>query len=417
MNGERPGRWLVLLLTAPFATGCAALSYPDATSEVTAQPPARPTLLAVGDHTLAERPGTSGGDPSDTVLAVESLADSATGDWVEPSRRGREALARGRLDEARTAFELAESRLTDRAPGHAARRAVHGMLARTATAMLATAARGDAGALAERLLAQAEETPAIAGDATSQLAQRLAAHRLQRADAAGAETSTLPLLAIALGVEESGAPSRKRRELAVRVARDAHDAGDHALALRAIVLALADTRAIEPGHTRMLVGLELERARIAIAGGALAEAEGAAATALELIDAGDADPVQRLVGESTMGRVVARRGDVARAEAIAAGVRARLTGEEPIPPYASRWGWGDLARIEATLGRSEAARALFDRALAIPGLDLDLDRQLVAELAAERAALEPTSVPATDPVAGDADASDRATTIDGDRWR
>ena len=86
--------------------------------------------------------------------------------------------------------------------------------------------------------------------------------------------------------------------------------------------------------------------------------------------------------------ILAERGEAERARAIAQGALARLDQTPPVTEHALRTVLAEVGRTERDLGDPEAARALFQRALAVPGLDFSPDRALVESLTRELAALE-----------------------------
>ena len=107
----------------------------------------------------------------------------------------------------------------------------------------------------------------------------------------------------------------------------------------------------------------------------------------ELLDEFDAPAEDRAIGEATIARVIAERGDTERARAIALSARSRLGGDPPAGNHGTRIVLGELARLERAAGDFDAAGRLYAEALDLPDVDLDLDTDLVEELTQELAAL------------------------------
>ena len=364
-------------------TGCAALNYPSDEADANAAaaaadggPPA-PVLLEVGF-----------GEEAVQVASLSDADDGAPRKWYELTRAARLARETGDFEECRERLAQAATQLTGRPASNAARRAVHGMRARLALDFVALRRPEEAEALAELLFEEARAEPAIGGPATVELVRHFAATRAARARESGLSESQLPLLRIAVDAAEQDAASLQRLDLTYEISQTAIREGDDALARRAIELALADARTIQASDKGQIASLEIYRARIARSQGELATAESAVTTANRIFEAIDAPPASRAVGESTLAAILAESGEAERARAIAQGALARLDQTPPVTEHALRTVLAEVGRMERDLGDPEAARALFQRALAVPGLDFGPDRALVESLTRELTALE-----------------------------
>jgi len=166
-----------------------------------------------------------------------------------------------------------------------------------------------------------------------------------------------------------------------------------------------DAQTVAPSGLDQLASLKIFKARIALAQGDLVTAEASATSANRIFDEMGAPSVNRAVSEATLARVLAERGDIERARVIGFGAEARLDGDPPITGHPARVVLAELARLERAAGNVEAARAHFEAALEIPGIDFVTDQELVAALTAELAGLETMSsqTPAQMPIAVDAE--------------
>ena len=393
-------RLLPLLGLVPTAIGCAALNYPSeeaaaASSETGA--PAAPILYELG----------SGADAVE-YASLETSDASAPRTWYALSREARLARQEGDFDTSRERLAQAALQLEGRPPASASRRAVHGMRARLALDFVALQRPEEAEALAEVLFEEAEAEPEIGGPATVELATYYARTRASATREAGLEESQLPLFRVALTSAEQDAASAQRLELAYEVSQMATRDGDDDLARRAIELALGDATTVQPSDKAQIASLQVYRARIARAQGDLAAAEEAATVAYQLFDDIDAPASSLAVGESTLAAILAERGDETRARAILDGVRARLAQNEKLPEHAARTILAETARSERALGNAEGARVLFRRALDVPGVEFQPDKDLVEDVRRELAELEERPTDAA------GDASEEAAADSGD---
>jgi len=140
--------------------------------------------------------------------------------------------------------------------------------------------------------------------------------------------------------------------------------------------------------------LNVYRARIALAQGDLETAEASAALANRLFEEADGGASSRAVAEATLARVVAERGDLERAIAIARSAQIRLESDEILADHARRQILGGIARVEALRGDVDAARAHYRSALAVPAVDFREDATLMKLLTTELDALDATGAAA-----------------------
>ena len=405
-------RTLPLLLALPLAlpltiAGCANLSYEDDSRTAVV---AAPVLLEVGFGVPEESTPPAASNPSgnDDDLA---LGDASNGErakaWYELTREARVARKAGDFETAREALAQAAAQLDSRPPDNAQRRAVHGSQARLALLLIGAGQTEEAEELAEEVFAEAESDPLIGGPATVELATYFARSRANAAAEAGLPESQLPLLRVALLVAEREPASRSRLALAYDISQIATREGDHDLARRGIDRAVLDSKTLDPLDRSQLASLKIFKTRIALAQGDLATAEATGAAANRLFEEIDAPTENRAIGEATIARIIAERGDAERARAIAMSARARLGGDPPPTDYGTRIVLGELARLERAAGDLDAARDLYTEALDLPGADMKQDIDLVAELTQELAALnegearvttsaEPAALPAAD---------------------
>jgi hypothetical protein len=385
---------LPFVIALPLATaGCvnfnSSLNY---TSDEAQTSPEVPALVEIGL-----------GVPEETLAEVDVELTERGKPWYELTREARVARQAGDYEAAREALSKASAQLASRPADNVQRRTVHSATARLAM-LLATSEQSEkANEIAEDVLAEAEADPLVGGPATVELAYYLAQKRTLAAKESGLPESQLPLLRIALLVSEHEAASNERLTLAYDTSQVASREGDYDLARRAIDLAVLDAKTLDPLGLSQLATLKIAKMRIALAQGDLATAEATGAAANRLLDEFDAPAEDRAIGEATIARVIAERGDTERARAIALSARSRLGGDPPAGNHGTRIDLGELARLERAAGDLDAARRLYAEALDLPGVDLDLDIDLVEELTQELAALNEGE--RADVIPADADAT------------
>ena len=369
---------LPFVLALPIATaGCANLnSSLNYSSDEAQTAPAEPALVETGL-----------GVPEETLPEVYEELDERGKPWYELVRESRVARQAGDYEAAREALSKAAAQLASRPADNAQRRTVHSATARLAM-LLATSGQSEkANEIAEDVLAEAEANPLVGGPATADLAYYLAQKRTLAAKESGIPESQLSLFRIALLVSEREAASNERLMLAYAVSKVASRERDYDLARRAIDRAVLDSKILEPLELSQLATLKIAKMRIALTQGDLATAEATGAAANRLLDEIDAPAEYRAIGEATIARIIAERGDTERARAIAISARSRLGDEPPPGNHGSRIVLGELARLERAAGDLDAARRIYAEALDLPAVDLDIDTDLVGELTQELAAL------------------------------
>ncbi|GEM_PF-2381111 len=372
--------WQILpfVIAIPIATaGCAnfnsSLNYASDEAQIA---PAAPVLVEIGL-----------GLPEETLPEVEVELNERAKPWYELARESRVARQAGDYEEAREALSKASVQLASRPADNAQRRTVHSATARLAMSLATSEQIEKANEVAEEVLAEAEADPLVGGPATVELAYYLAQKRTLEAKESGIPDSQLSLLRIALLVSEHEAASNERLMLAYEISQVASREGDHDLARRAIDRAVLDTKTLDPLGLSQLATLKITKMRIALAQGDLATAEATGAAANRLLDEFDAPAGIRAIGEATIAHVIAERGDTERARAIALSARSRLGGDPPVGNHGTLIVLGELARLERAAGDLDAARRLYAEALDLPGVDSDLDIDLVGELTQELAVL------------------------------
>ena len=372
--------WQILpfVIAIPIATaGCAnfnsSLNYASDEAQIA---PAAPVLVEIGL-----------GLPEETLPEVEVELNERAKPWYELARESRVARQAGDYEEAREALSKASVQLASRPADNAQRRTVHSATARLAMFLATSEQIEKANEVAEDVLAEAEADPLVGGPATVELAYYLAQKRTLEAEESGIPDSQLSLLRIALLVSEHEAASNERIMLAYETSQVASREGDHDLARRAIDRAVLDIKTLDPLGLTQLATLKIAKMRIALAQGDLATAEATGAAANRLLDELDATAEVRAIGEATIAHVIAERGDTERARAIALSARSRLSGDPPAGNHGTRTVLGELARLERAAGDLDAARRLYAEALDLPGVDSDLDIDLVGELTQELAVL------------------------------
>jgi hypothetical protein len=357
------------------------MNYPAPSNEnqTDASPPSAPILLDVGVGIAV---------PEFDQQEVDSEAAQP---WNELTRAAREAQRRGDFEAMQTQLEQAAAQLSAYPPADSQRRAVFGMRARLALELIGRGKTDAGDVLAEQVFEEVENEPELGGPAVVDLAYQLAIYRRAKAEEAGLPESQLPLLRIALASSESAAASRSRLQMAFSISEIASQEGDQELARRAIDRALLDAQIIAPLELAQLGAYNIFKARIALAQGDLATAEASATSANRLFAEARVSEAELAVAEATLARVIAERGDEARARVIATGAQARLDGEPPVPGFARRVVLSELGRLERTTGHPELAMDLFREALEIPGNDFGQDVALVKALTRELQELETMS--------------------------
>jgi tetratricopeptide (TPR) repeat protein len=365
---------ITITTSLALCLSCSSLNYPVA--EPVAEPVADQTADPVADSTAES---ISGGGLEDPLNAEED--EPLT--WSDLTRLAREHRQQGELDQARDRLAQAAIQVGDLPPSHAQRRTVFGLRARLA---IDFAAEGDleaADALADELIAEAEETPEVGGSALVALAVSVADRRQEAARENGEPESQLELLRIALATAQAGSVGRDRMNLALRVAREAARENEIMLARTAIDQALSDALQVIPANKEKIASIQLEHARIALASGDFDTAKKSATAANRTIDQTDADASTRGIAEATLAEILAETGEAETALIVATGAKARIGSDEKLTPYAQRRILTSLARVESSLGDRRSARTHFEQALSIPGQDLRADSDLVAELIRE----------------------------------
>lgn len=350
-----------------FRIGCSALALVCCLSCLSLNYPEDPEDPKETEALARESrpPNTAGGMP------VVELALS----WSDLTLLAREHRKRGELDQARARLEQAAAQVRPLPPYHARRRAVFGMQARLAMELAAAGEIESADELADELLREAEGAPELGGAALVSLALSVADRR--EAD------SRLELYRIALATAQAGTTSRDRMNLASRVAVEGYHQKDFVLARRAIDQAVLDAQHIGPSRKERIASLELYKAHIALAQMDLRTAELSATTANRIFEEISASSSHRGTAEAILAEILAEKGDLEKALIIARGAHARINGEEPIPDHAQRQILASLARVERSAGDVVAARRHFEKALAIPALDLAADVDLIERLTIE----------------------------------
>ncbi len=344
-----------------FRIGCSALALVCCLSCLSLNYPEDPKALA----RESRPPNTAGGMP-----VVEPALS-----WSDLTLLAREHRKRGELDQARARLEQAAAQVRPLPPHHARRRAVFGMQARLATELAAAGELESADELADELLREAEGAPELGGAALVSLALSVADRR--------EPDSRLELYRVALGTAQAGTTSRDRMNLAIRVAVEGYHQKDFVLARRAIDQAVLDAQHIGPSRKERIASLELYKAYVALAQMDLPAAEMSATTANRIFEEISASSSHRGTAEAILAEILAEKGDLEKALIIARGAHARIDGEEPIQDHAQRQILASLARVERSAGDVVAAQRHFEKALAIPALDLAADVDLIERLTIE----------------------------------
>jgi hypothetical protein len=295
----------------------------------------------------------------------------------------RDLRQQGELDEARERLEQAAIQLQSLVPTNAQRRTVFGLQARLAMTFAEDDQIEVADEYADELFALAEAEPELGDAALVTLAYSVAERRQTAAEAANEPASQLDLFRIALRTAQAGAPTRERMNLAYQVSAQAYREGELALAREAIEQSIADATRISPTYLKEIAGMQLFRARIALAQDDFVAAESAATRANLIFEEISAEAAQRGVGEAVLAEALAEQGQLERALAVASGAHARLELGEPIAGPARRQILASLARVERTRGDLAAARIHFEEALAIEASQNELDQMLVESIALE----------------------------------
>ena len=343
-------RFSFLLL--PFCVSCLSLNYPiDPNQTSSANARAESSAL-------------------EALLPQTEVALS----WSDLTRLAREHRQRGELEEAGERLDQAALQVELLPPTHARRRTVFGMRARLAIALAEAGEIEAADELADTLFAEAGTAPDLGGAALISLALSVADRRPQE--------SQLRLLRIALTTAQAGTTSRSRMKLALRVAETAY-AKDLELARRAIDQAVLDAEHTGPSRRARIASLELFKSRIALAQSDLETAESSAIRANRLFDQISASPSERGIAEATLAEILAEKGDIDKALAIARSAYARIDGATPLEAHAERVILVAQARIRRSVGDSASARQHYERALEIAGLDTAADKDLVRRITQE----------------------------------
>lgn len=343
-------RFSFLLL--PFCVSCLSLNYPiDPNQTSSANARAESSAL-------------------EALLPQTEVALS----WSDLTRLAREHRQRGELEEAGERLDQAALQVELLPPTHARRRTVFGMRARLAIALAEAGEIEAADELADTLFAEADTAPDLGGAALISLALSVADRRPQE--------SQLRLLRIALTTAQAGTTSRSRMKLALRVAETAY-AKDLELARRAIDQAVLDAEHTGPSRRARIASLELFKSRIALAQSDLETAESSAIRANRLFDQISASPSERGIAEATLAEILAEKGDIDKALAIARSAYARIDGATPLEAHAERVILVAQARVRRSVGDSASARQHYERALEIAGLDTAADKDLVRRITQE----------------------------------
>lgn len=340
------------------------------------------------------------------VASEEGLA------WHDLTQRARAQIRRDELVEAEETLAQASMQLASLPAWSARRRTVFGLQARLATRLAEAGETERADALANQLLELAAAEPEIGGAALISLANEVIRRRSNAEEPITAEEKHR-ILEIVLTTAEAGPVDRSRLDQAVTIAQQALPAGAPDLARRAIDRASLDARKLHPGDQRLHASIQLLRARIALEQDDLATAETSARKAYEDFAEISAPAGERGISEITLAQALARRGDLEEARAVADEAAARLdAGEEKtasISDYARRTILAGLSEIEERAGNATESERLLREAVAIPAVDFEGDRHLLARLRGDLEALEATLAEAAGTPAIEATESTEAT--------
>ncbi len=304
--------------------------------------------------------------------------------WNDLTRLARQHVRDGQLDRAEERLNQAAIQVADLSATNVSRRTVFGLRARLAIQIAESGELEVADQLADQLFAEAAESPEVGGSALVSLAVAVADRRETKAREAGdLQASQLELLRIALMTAKAGSISRDRMELAVRVSAAALRENDLALARMAIDQGLLDAEQVVPRNKGKMAGLQLHLARVARRQRDFETAESSAKLANRMLDEADADASTRGMAEAILAEILADKGDLETALAIASGANARIGDEQGVSDHAQRRILAALARVERSSGETAAARIHLEQALAIPGVDQSADIELVDELTRE----------------------------------
>jgi len=368
-----------LSLLVCLATLCGACAAPNGLSK---------TWLWPGDGP-EESPREEAASSAEAVSqgSEEGLA------WHDLTQRARAQIRRRELVEAEETLAQAAMQLESLPAWSARRRTVFGLQARLATELAQAEEIERADALANQLLGIAAAEPEIGGAALIGLANDVIRRRTDAPEPMPTPEK-LRILAIVLTTAEAGGVDRSRLEQAVEIAQQALGADAPDLARRAIDRASLDARKLHPGDERLHASIELLRARIALEQDDLATAESSARKAYEDFAETSAPTGERAISEITLAQALARSGDLEQARAVADEAAARLDPETqttaPVSDYARRTILAGLSEIEEGAGNATEAERLLREALAIPEVDFEGDRHLLARLRRDLEALEAT---------------------------
>lgn len=355
-------------LALVFCVSCFSLNYPT-------------EYPGSGDSTQPRNSDTSSGA---LVQGAEEPYLESPLSWSDLTRLAREHMKINELDQARERLAQAALQVQPLPATHARRRAVFGMRARLAMRLASADKIDSADELADELLAEAEQLPALGGSALVLLA--LSVNERRQAE------SQLPLLRIAISAAQAGAANRDRMNLASRVATVAYQEKDLALARRAIDQAVADARLLGPSKKIAIAALELRKSQIALSQADLEAAETAATVANQMFEEAAASASSRGAAEAVLAEILANRGETEKALSLAKAAQARIDGEEPIQGYPQRLILGSLARVERMAGNFARARLHFEQALAIPAAQSAMDDDLIEQLRIEFQRIESQEV-------------------------
>lgn len=339
----------------------------------------------------SEEPAAPDG-PALEDAAVTGVAASEEGlAWHELTQRARGQMRRDELVEADETLAQAAMQLASRPAWSARRRTVFGLRARLATELAEADEIERADALANQLLELAAAEPEIGGAALITLANDVIRRRSD-ADEPMTKKEKLEILEIVLTTATTGGISRFRLDQAVEIARQARGMDAPDLARRAIDQASLDARTLHPDDQRLHASIALLRARIALDQGDLVTAQTSARTAYETFGEISAPPGERAISEITLAEALARAGDLEQARTVADEASARLDAQgattAPLSDYARRTILAGLSEIEEQAGNATEAERLLREALAIPAVDFEGDRVLLARLRRDLEALE-----------------------------
>jgi tetratricopeptide (TPR) repeat protein len=365
---------LLLSLTAL----CGACAWPD-----------EPPMTRLGPES---GPNDGRGDPpGEGAAALAAIASDDGLAWNDLTQRARAQIRRGELVEAEETLAQAAMQLASLPAWSTRRRTVFGLQARLATRLAEAEEIERADALANQLLELAAAEPEIGGAALISLANDVIRRRSHADEPITAEEK-LRILDIVLTTAEAGPVDRSRLEQAVTIAQQALLADAPDLARRAIERASLDARKLHPGDPHLHASIELLRARIALEQDDLATAQTSGRKAYEDFAETSAPAGERAIGEITLAQALARGGDLEQARTVADEAAARLEpGVEKtasISGYARRTILAGLSEIEELAGNATEAERLLREALAIPAVDFEGDRHLLARLRRDLDALE-----------------------------